>query len=85
MQLIRPEPELQLGLGRLGRVGRVHEVLADLDRVVAANRACRRLKRIGRADQLTGGDDRLLALEDRGDEVMKSTSPVKNGFSRWIA
>ncbi len=44
------------------------EVLADLERVVAADRAGGGLERVGRADELARGDDRLVALEDDRDE-----------------
>src|SRR4051812_13927675 len=62
------EEEPRLALGRLGRVGPVDHVLADGDGVVAADRPGRRLHRVRRADDLAGGDDGLLALEDHRDE-----------------
>jgi hypothetical protein len=50
----------------------VDHVLTDLDREVTADRAGRRLQRIGGADHLTGGHDRLLALERHRDERTRS-------------
>ena len=52
------EEHPDLARGRLGRVGAVHHVLADLDREVAADRAGRGLERIGGADHLARGGDR---------------------------
>ena len=43
-------------------------VLADLDREVAADRAGRRLERVGGADHLAGGADRVLALQHERDD-----------------
>ena len=72
-----------------GAVRGVDEVLGGLEREVAADRARRGLVRPGRAVHRPDDGDRVRALEDRRDErradVMKSTRPAKNGFSRWTA
>src|SRR4051812_44799886 len=68
MRVLLAEPDPDLALGRLIRVGAVDEVKGDLEAVVATNRARAGLDWIGRADQLTGGRDGLVSLEHRGDE-----------------
>ena len=54
--------------GGLGRVGAVDQVGLDLEAEVAADRAGRRLDRVGRADHLPRGRDRLVALEHQRDQ-----------------
>ena len=69
------EPEADLALGRLGRVGAVDEVVRHRERELAAERAGVGVGRVRRADRLARGRDRALALEHererrpRGDEV----------------
>jgi len=69
------EPEADLALGRLGRVGAVHEVVRHGKRELAAQRAGIGLGGVRGADRLAGGRDRSLPLEDererrpRGDEL----------------
>ncbi len=58
------EEQLRLARRRLGAVGAVDHVLADLDREVAADRARRGLERVRRADHLARRLDRVVALED---------------------
>ena len=67
-QLVRPEPERDLGGGGLGAVRRVDEVLRGLEREVAADRARRRLVRPGRPVHRPDACDRVRALEDGRDE-----------------
>src|SRR4051794_1885596 len=57
------EEQRGLALAGLGGVRPVDHVGADLDREVAADRAGRRLERVGGADHLAGGLDGLVALE----------------------
>src|SRR4051812_25626624 len=69
------EPDPDLALGGLRRVGAVHEVVRHGEREAAAQRARRGLGRVGRADRDATGRDRPFALEDErerrpgGDEV----------------
>src|SRR5512133_537306 len=69
------EEQRRLARGRLVGVRPVDHVLADLEREVPADRAGRRLERVGGPDDLPGGHDGLVALEDhrherpRGDEL----------------
>src|SRR6476646_6079175 len=62
------EPELDLALGRLVRVGAVDEIERDLDGVVAADRSGSGLERVRRADELPGGRGRVHALEHGGHQ-----------------
>ena len=64
----RREEDPDLAGGRLGRVGAVHEVLADLEGEVAADRAGGGLDRVGRADQAAAAGDGVRALDDERDE-----------------
>ena len=78
------EPDPDLALGRLGRIGAVDEVVRHRERELAAERARVGIGRVRRADRLARSRDRALALEherQRRAEVMKSTSSPKNGFS----
>ena len=83
-ELIGGEPERDLALGGLRRVGAVHEVVGHRHREVAADRARLGVGRIRRADRL-----RIVAIAPSpsttsaqvGPDVMKSTSSPKNGFS----
>src|SRR5829696_8402272 len=61
------EEDRRLARRRLVRVRAVDHVLADLERVVAADRARRSLDRVGGSDHLAGGLDGLVALEHGGD------------------
>ena len=69
------EVERQLARRALGRVRAVHDVLAEHERVVAADRAGRRVERVRRAHHRAHGGDRARPLERerdqraRGDEV----------------
>src|SRR6187431_3238563 len=74
-ELIRAEPEPDLALGRLGRVGAVDEVVRHREREVAADRPRSGVGRIRRAHRRPDHADRGLALDDegqrrrRGDEL----------------
>src|SRR5262249_19106033 len=69
------EPERDLALRRLGRVGAVHEVVGHRGGQVAPNRSRSGVRRIRRADGCAHGRDRPLALDDErpgrsgGDEL----------------
>jgi hypothetical protein len=71
------EEQRDLACGRLGRVRAVDHVLADRDRVVAADRAGVGLKRVGRADHLARGAiacSPSSTIATSGPEVMNVTS-----------
>ena len=69
------EPERDLALRRLRRVGAVHEVVGHRGGEVAADRPRRGVRGIGRADRRPHRRDRAFALDDerprraRGDEL----------------
>src|SRR5215203_2042826 len=73
------EPDPDLALGGLRRVGAVHEIEGDLGRELPSDRAGIRLERVRRADQLTRRRHRAFPLHhDRneratGDEGDKLT------------
>src|SRR5215210_7101079 len=62
------EEQAGLARGRLGRVGAVDEVGLHLEAEVPADRAGRRLDRVGGADHLARRLHRLVSLEDQGHE-----------------
>src|SRR5215472_12899245 len=68
------EPERNLTLRRLGRVGAVHEVVGHRGSEIAADRPRCGIRRIGGADRRAHRRDRSFALDDerpgrpRGDE-----------------
>src|SRR5205807_7227515 len=74
-ELIAGEPERDLALGRLRRVGAVHEVVRHRHREVAANGPRLGVGGVRRADRLAHCRDGALALDDerprrpRGDEL----------------
>ncbi len=74
-ELIGGEPEPDLALGRLRRVGAVHEVVRHREREVAADRPRRRVDGVRGAHRRPDDRDRRLALEHererrrRGDEL----------------
>src|SRR5439155_35576 len=61
------EPELDLRVGRLGRVARMHEVAQAHERVVTADRALGGLVRAGPPDHRADHGDRVRSLEHRRD------------------
>src|SRR6185295_9247614 len=85
---VLPEEEWYLRLGRARRVGCVDRVVLFGFSVERPDRALLRLLRIGGADQLAEGPDRILSPEaawDRGtrghegDEVLQERLPLVHG------
>ena len=63
VQLAGREPQRELGLGGLGAVGRVDDVLRGLEGEVAADRARGRLVRTGRPVDRADDGDRVRPVE----------------------
>ena len=79
------EEERDLAGGGLGTVGAVHEVLAGLEREIAADRARRRLAGVGDAHEVAHDLPRVVGppsttIATSGLRVMNDTRSPKNGL-----